>query len=74
MGSAHPVSSEHRVHLDIVGLGKRVGDKLEFLANPEPKRVGTGLGEEAIVKSAAAAEATATVVECEAWTEEYVDF
>ena len=55
-------------------LGKRVRDPLKGKADADLERIGAGLGEEAVVEAAAAAEAAAAGVEGEAGAEEGIDF
>jgi hypothetical protein len=87
IGSIDPISSlstinhglstpspQHLIHRDIMRLRKRVRDHLKGKADADFKGIGAGLGEEAVVESAAATEAAAAGVEGEAGAEEGVDF
>jgi len=57
-----------------VGFGEGVGYALEGETDADFQRIGAGLGEQAVVKPAAAAEAVVVIVEGEAGTDKGVDF
>ena len=69
-----PLGMKHRIHRDVVGLGKGVGDDLGIEADAGREGVRAGLGEQAVVETAAAAEAAAIQVEGEAGAEKGIDF
>jgi hypothetical protein len=66
-------STNHDVHDHIVRLGEGVGDDLKWETDADFEGVGSGLGEQAVVESAAAAEAVAASVEGEAGADKGVD-
>lgn len=57
-----------------MGFGECVRDELKIEANADLERAGAGLGEEPVIESTTAAEASAACVEGEAGTDEGVDF
>ena len=69
-----PLGMKHRIHRDVVGLREGVGDDLEIEADAGLEGVRAGLGEQAVVETAAAAEAAAIQVESEAGAEKGIDF
>ena len=69
-----PLGIEHRIHRDVVGLGKGVGNDLKFETDTDFEGVRAGLGEQAVVETAAAPEAAAVEVEGEAGAEKGIDF
>ena len=69
-----PLGMKHRIHLDVVGLRKGVGNDLEIEADTDFDGFRVGLGEQAVVETAAAAEAATVEVEGEAGAEEGIDF
>lgn len=62
------------VHTDVMCLGKCIRNKLFGKTNADLERVGAGLGEDAVVEAATAAETAAIFVEGEAGADEGVDF
>jgi hypothetical protein len=64
----------HLVHDHVVRFREGVGDDLEWETDADFESVGAGLGEQAVVKPAATAEAVAAAVEGEAGADESVDF
>ena len=69
-----PLGMKHRIHRDVVGLREGVGNDLEIEADTDFDGFRAGLGEQAVVETAAAAEATTGPVEGEAGAEEGIDF
>ena len=61
------------VHMDVMCLGKCIRNKLLGKTDADLERVWAGLGEDAVVESAPATEATAGFIEGEAGTDEGVD-
>ena len=69
-----PLGMKHRIHRDVVGLREGVGNDLEIEADTDFDGFRAGLGEQAVVETAAAPEAAAVEVEGEAGAEKGIDF